>query len=102
METDDPIEVVDIYTPLEMYPVIIICEGQCNPRLREYDEALKRATQERFQVGGVNRRTMELIQTWSRGLVHRLHTTKEQYYRFKNGSWTRIWQCSVCGHRRTF
>ena len=79
---------------------LLVCEGPCNPDIRDYDEARSRIPLQ----GSVSRRDFNIraatTTEWSRRLKHTAHIPETETPIFHNGEWCRAWVCSECGHRR--
>ena len=76
----------------------LICEGRCNPHLRDYDIVADRA-------GKTDMRgpkwVSPILTDMVRTLVHTPHNTLDNNLRFSSDfGWGRLWKCAVCGHTR--
>lgn len=89
---------------------LLVCEGVCNPGIRDYDQVVER---EGYRVigsqGHARRMALTNIVEWGRDLVHTRHdrtlTTHTGQPRgpvWKGGSWFREFRCSVCGSLKLF
>lgn len=72
---------------------ILVCEGKCNPELREYDQMRER--QEQFGDLRV------FLAEQARQLVHTEH---EMIIRgvWHDGVWKDVWRCVVCRATKRF
>lgn len=71
--------------------LILVCEGECNPDIKEYDA-----------ICGQDRNLRSMIVDESRRLVHTKHiATTNEIYRAAKG-WGREWTCAECGKGRWF
>lgn len=73
---------------------IIVCEGKCNPDIREYDDQVVEF--------GAARSNREFLMEWARRLVHTKHTRVSGDHWGIGQGWIRKFQCGVCGHVRHF
>lgn len=74
--------------------VQIICEGGCNPDVREYDELV-------IQVNSGQERLRRFTMLRCRGLHHTPHTLVRTYFELGKGM-VNVYVCELCGHRRKF
>ena len=73
---------------------ILVCEGPCNPNIKEYDEQV-------VEYGG-GRSARDLIIEWSRGLKHTQHVRiSGDHWQIGQG-WSRYYKCEICGTVREF
>lgn len=93
---------MSFYPPDDPYPRMLVCEGLCNPDIRDYDAARSRIP----ASDTVSRRDFRvMISTtieWSRKLRHTSHIPMTESPVFRDEGWCRVWVCSECGHRRFF
>lgn len=93
---------------------MLICEGECNPEIGEYDKAIHQHRSYMLKLGTsasndtsitVHRELRMLIGTigdWIRRLKHTPHIPETSNAVFKNGNWCRAWRCVSCGTRRYY
>lgn len=76
----------------------LICEGVCNPTIRDYDELVRRwrNTQEQFKPA----RRFDPPADMARDLKHTTHIAVGPEMWHNQLGWCRAWVCSTCGHRR--
>lgn len=75
--------------------LILVCEGECNPDIRDYDQAAARMD--------ANPSIRPIVVDWVRRLHHTKHiATTNEHFNQNNGCWDRTWVCAECGHHRRF
>lgn len=80
---------------------ILVCEGKCNPDIKDYDATVGRIMQ--AWEGKTPFRSEErlTIYEWGRKLVHTAHIAVSNV-RWAGRGWTRTWKCAECGQNREF
>jgi hypothetical protein len=86
---------------------VLVCEGDCNPNIDEYDQFCERATRTLLKTDedrpiSVLRDDKRTAHFWVKDLVHTPHLTEDRADRYVNGGWCRRYVCMECGHPRFF
>jgi hypothetical protein len=93
--------------PPELETRLLVCEGKCNPDLKDYDMASSRtarACAEDLEDGPKYQPTTSdarFFGGWARKLKHTTHTCISSI-NYHNNGWKRKYQCNVCGRSRWF
>lgn len=82
------------------YPRLLICEGPCNPDIRDYDAARARIPDANTVSRRDFRAMTRTVKEWGRRLRHTSHIPETESPIFRDGEWCRAWVCAECGHRR--
>lgn len=76
----------------------LVCEGGCNPDLREYDRVCRRVSQE-----GMGPMLIQVVAELVRTLRHTPHIPDGERLVFSSTvGWCRNYFCAVCGHKRIY
>ena len=79
---------------------LLVCEGSCNPDIRDYDAARARIPAPDTLSRRDFRMMSQTVIEWGRRLRHTTHVPETETPIFRNGEWCRAWVCAECGHRR--
>lgn len=80
----------------------LICEGVCNPDIKEYDEATPRLLKLEADRPVPSLPKVWTIPTWVRRLKHTTHIViRDEMYDFRMGFCKEV-VCAICGHHRKY